>query len=185
MCCYFLFLFFLSSFFSTFGIIICDLKIFPTGKYLSYCNLFLFFPLLRFPQRFFELFGGYHCKPTVVWAALQQMGIASISELSARLPLFTRGELHLFIAHFLRIRFPVILCLNKCDTPTSLNQVGRVKARFPHYVGECVSARLACQLLKLRAMCEQHHSLPTCNHPFGECLHFIPILFSLSCYCVL
>lgn len=44
---------------------------------------------------------------------------------------WTEGDLHRLVAHFLRVRFPILLALNKADVPGALEHVREVCARWP------------------------------------------------------
>ena len=88
----------------------------------------------RKPERLQDLFVGYHCVRATVDAALDRMpnvpdprgGITRERALA-----WTERELHLLVAHFLRVRFPILLALNKADVVGSDVGIAAVRARWP------------------------------------------------------
>ena len=55
---------------------------------------------------------SYHCKEDTVWAAVERCG-GTRAEFSTELPTWSFVHLHRVVAHFLRIRFPIHIALNK------------------------------------------------------------------------
>lgn len=53
----------------------------------------------------------------VVWESLARCGVARMSA-DDTLHVWGPRDLHLLIAHFLRLRFPIVLALNKAELPT-------------------------------------------------------------------
>ena len=89
------------------------------------------------------MFTGYHCTTEYVDEVLKRTNL-SLENLSS----WTALDLHRIVAHFLRIRFPILLALNKCDITSK--HVSRVKKMFP-FESVCVlSARAECRLQKLQ-----------------------------------
>ena len=72
----------------------------------------------RKPERFRELFTGYHCARTAADEAMSRAGVLDPKALTREtVHGWTEADLHLIVAHFLRVRFPVLLALNKTDLP--------------------------------------------------------------------
>lgn len=100
----------------------------------------------RRPERLQDLFVGYHCVRATVDAALDRMpnnvpdprgGITRERALA-----WTERELHLLVAHFLRVRFPILLALNKADVVGADVGIAAVRARWPGEPSVPTSARL-------------------------------------------
>ena len=86
----------------------------------------------RRPERLRELFSGYHCSPTVADAALRKCGVLDPrSPPRELLQSWTKNNLHVLVAHFLRLRFPTLLALNKRDVPESKAHAKKVKLAWP------------------------------------------------------
>ncbi|EKX47881.1 hypothetical protein GUITHDRAFT_42659, partial [Guillardia theta CCMP2712] len=71
-------------------------------------------------DRLVELLSGYHASRAVAAAALKRMGLR----------LWMPIDLHRLVAHFLRVRFPILLALNKCDHPDSEGHVQELLRRY-------------------------------------------------------
>jgi hypothetical protein len=65
----------------------------------------------------------------VVWECLLRCGVTR-KVADEVLPLWGPQELHLLVAHFLRLRFPIVLALNKAELPT-VNPHYHTLARHP------------------------------------------------------
>ena len=83
---------------------------------------------------------------------------------------FSRADLHLLVAHFLCLRFPIVLGLNKCDVEGEEGGKGvkenleRVREKFPHIMGVPMSARVHCVLQELqRGVCNEYNKNPNNN----------------------
>jgi ribosome-binding ATPase YchF (GTP1/OBG family) len=109
----------------------------------------------RRPSHLRDLFTGYHCPPTVADAALKRCGI-DVDSINGRgstkdsgsgvdaenvFLTWSKQNAHDLVAHFLRIRFPILLALNKSDLPMSKQHVERVKARWPGETAVVISAK--------------------------------------------
>eukprot|EP01012_Entosiphon_sulcatum_P003841 TRINITY_DN11373_c2_g4_i1.p1 TRINITY_DN11373_c2_g4~~TRINITY_DN11373_c2_g4_i1.p1 ORF type:complete len:885 (-),score=119.98 TRINITY_DN11373_c2_g4_i1:90-2654(-) len=93
----------------------------------------------RKPTKLLSMFSGYHAKEELVLAALQRAGVnpRDLSEVSSWGP----KRLHEIVAHFLRVRFPVLLALNKADVEGASINVERVRQAWPNEAMIPVSAR--------------------------------------------
>ena len=105
--------------------------------------------IVRRPHRLMEMFSGYHARPSVITAALERCGVA-VPQLAAELPSWEPAHLHRLVAHFLRIRFPILLCCNKADMSQASRHIKDIRARFPHEQLEAVSAKAEHALCQLR-----------------------------------
>ena len=69
--------------------------------------------ILRRPEKFVDMFAGYHATPDFIYEALRRCGIDNVD--SETIYGWTPLDLHKIIAHFIELRFPIFLCLNKVD----------------------------------------------------------------------
>ena len=100
-------------------------------------------------NRIFELFSGYKCTKSTVKLAAER-GRLNLQEINK----IDRLGLHRLVAHFLTVRFPMLLVLNKCDKlfkRGALDKVeeARVWAIDAGYVAVPCSAHLESTLLRL------------------------------------
>eukprot|EP00051_Salpingoeca_urceolata_P014028 m.177793 g.177793 ORF g.177793 m.177793 type:complete len:881 (+) comp17971_c0_seq4:220-2862(+) len=105
--------------------------------------------VLRRSSKFVELFSGYHAQPGHVMEAVSRMGL-SAKTLAEELSQWTPRQLHHAVAHFLRVRFPIVLALNKADLATGRTNAERVAAALPDEVCVPVLARAEWDLCQLR-----------------------------------
>ena len=131
---------------------------------------------------------GYHCSPRIVWRALSFCGIKTKKDLigtgigrgvtaaglegGGKVREFSRADLHLLVAHFLCLRFPIVLGLNKCDVGGGEDGQGvkenlrKIQEKFPHIVGVPMSARIHCILQELqREVCKNYDKNPNTTSP--------------------
>jgi len=104
--------------------------------------------ILRAETRLFELFTGYQGPRTITKAALVRAQLTDLSQMGA----WSRSDLHRLVAHFLSVRFPMLLALNKCDQV--LDRIDKVnvasKAAIKQgYLSVPCSARLETELIQL------------------------------------
>lgn len=59
------------------------------------------------------------------------------------IPSWTEFSLHLLVANFLRVRFPILLALNKSDSPDAERFVAQVRERLP--LEKSVPTSAACE----------------------------------------
>jgi ribosome-binding ATPase YchF (GTP1/OBG family)/dienelactone hydrolase len=72
-------------------------------------------------ERIVKLFTGYHATPSVIYKA------AKLADLDLdRGARFTLFEIHRLVAHFILIRFPIVIGLNKCDLLPNRKQIEQV-----------------------------------------------------------
>ena len=69
--------------------------------------------ILRRPEKFVDMFAGYHATPDFIYEALRRCGIDNLD--TETICGWTPLDLHKIIAHFIELRFPIFLCLNKVD----------------------------------------------------------------------
>ncbi|KAJ9466829.1 putative GTP-binding protein [Diplonema papillatum] len=104
--------------------------------------------LCRKPQALPIMFTGYHSTESMVHLAARKAGItaAELEKLDSWEP-FT---LHRLVAAFIRVRFPVVVALNKCDVPSAAANVEYLRREFPNECLVTLSAGIETQLLLLR-----------------------------------
>ena len=118
----------------------------------------------RKPEKLAGMFSGYHADRALVRLALTRAGVDTAT-MSLNLGLGPGGaprivplpewgprELHLVVAHFLRTRFPIVLALNKADSPAAVaaGNVAHVHDVWPLEPAVPVSARGELLLQQLR-----------------------------------
>lgn len=92
---------------------------------------------------------GYHAGRALALEALARSGVPAKPDPA----LFRRwlpADLHRFAAHFLRLRFPILLALNKSDLPSAAAALPAVRAAFPAEPALALSASTEYQLCRLR-----------------------------------
>eukprot|EP01062_Namystynia_karyoxenos_P041261 TRINITY_DN3004_c1_g2_i2.p1 TRINITY_DN3004_c1_g2~~TRINITY_DN3004_c1_g2_i2.p1 ORF type:complete len:916 (+),score=318.62 TRINITY_DN3004_c1_g2_i2:68-2749(+) len=104
--------------------------------------------LRRRPERLAVMFTGYHATEAMVSLALRRAGLEA-AELR-QLALWTPQMLHSLVAHFVRVRFPVLVALNKLDAEHAAANVAAARARLPHEAIVALSAHTEQELLRLR-----------------------------------
>ncbi|CAE8705302.1 unnamed protein product, partial [Polarella glacialis] len=78
-------------------------------------------------DRLFGLFTGYRASRQLAQAVFEAAGF-SLQHSAEEVVAWGEYELHLFVACFLRARFPIVVALNKADTPEAAGHVARVKS---------------------------------------------------------
>ena len=87
----------------------------------------------RKPERVRDMFTGYQCSPTVTDRALERMGVAvaTAGALAEAVRSWGARDVHRLVAHFLRVRFPILLALNKMDIATARANAARIQQALP------------------------------------------------------
>ncbi|CCW68401.1 unnamed protein product [Phytomonas sp. Hart1] len=106
--------------------------------------------ILRMPKKLRVMFTGYRASPSFVDDILQRIGIANDTMLQDQLKTWGPRELHLLVAVFIRLRFPIVVALNKVDLPTAKGLVEEVRRRYPNENFVCMSSKIESDLLTLR-----------------------------------
>lgn len=85
-------------------------------------------------ERLCDLLSGYHTTRHTVIISLQRAGIAvnSLCDSSIGVVSWSASKLHSLVASFLRVRFPILLALNKCDNQSSRTFCQRICEELPH-----------------------------------------------------
>ena len=118
----------------------------------------------RKPEKLAGMFSGYHADRALVRLALSRAGVDTATMALnlglgpdgapriVPLPEWGPRELHLVVAHFLRTRFPIVLALNKADSPAAVaaGNVANVHRVWPLEPAVPVSARGELLLQQLR-----------------------------------
>ncbi|EGD77538.1 hypothetical protein PTSG_12765 [Salpingoeca rosetta] len=102
---------------------------------------------LRGLDHFVNMFSGYQSRPGMVIDSLKRAG-HSLQDIERSMLAWGPRDLHRVVAHFLRIRFPILLALNKADK--TLDYVDAVRATFPNDLVVPMCAKLEWQLCTLR-----------------------------------
>eukprot|EP00730_Choanoeca_flexa_P002863 TRINITY_DN11210_c0_g1_i3.p1 TRINITY_DN11210_c0_g1~~TRINITY_DN11210_c0_g1_i3.p1 ORF type:complete len:868 (+),score=173.75 TRINITY_DN11210_c0_g1_i3:92-2695(+) len=102
----------------------------------------------RREKKFYGMFSGYQCKRDMVEESLKRCGIDVQQPLDEVLPSWQPKDLHLLVANFLRVRFPILLGLNKVDLDDQ--HVTRIVARYPNEPMSVMVARSEWSLCQLR-----------------------------------
>lgn len=76
--------------------------------------------IVRMPTKFKTMFTGYHSSVGFVQRVLALLNIHDDEELNVKIRKWGPEELHLFVACYVHLRFPMIIALNKSDLPTAL-----------------------------------------------------------------
>jgi ribosome-binding ATPase YchF (GTP1/OBG family) len=94
-------------------------------------------------ERLCDLLSGYHTTRHTVITSLQRAGIAinSLCDSSVGIVSWNASKLHSLVGHFLRVRFPVLLALNKCDIKSSSKFYQSIREELP---GEPMVRTSAC-----------------------------------------
>ncbi|XP_071129195.1 uncharacterized protein [Mytilus edulis] len=103
--------------------------------------------IVRKPNKLIDMFTGYHANRATIHTALANAGIKE-RELSC-LPDWKEDTVHRIVDHFLKLRFPMLLVLNKADLTTSESNIKRIREELPDYTMIPVSAKTECGLQKL------------------------------------
>ena len=101
--------------------------------------------ILRKPQKFFRMFAGYHVTNDFIHEALARSDV-DFQTVPEVLQSWSCSTLHQIIAHFIEIRFPVFLALNKRDKPQAKAHIERIGKVYPTCRYNSVSARVGGQL---------------------------------------
>jgi ribosome-binding ATPase YchF (GTP1/OBG family) len=85
-------------------------------------------------ERICDLLSGYRTTRSTVITSLHHAGIAinSLCDSSVGVLSWNAARLHSLVAHFLRVRFPIVLALNKCDIASSCTFYERILKELPH-----------------------------------------------------
>ncbi|KAK7198423.1 Serine hydrolase/GTPase-like protein [Novymonas esmeraldas] len=97
--------------------------------------------LVRQPAKLRIMFSGYRSTPTFVDRVLRRVGIANELALAAKLRTWGPSELHLFVALYIRLRFPMVVALNKADLPSAGDVAAKLRDAYPHEVFVPMTAR--------------------------------------------
>ncbi|KAH9578654.1 Serine hydrolase FSH [Trypanosoma melophagium] len=114
--------------------------------------------LIRKPEKLRSMFTGYRSPPSFVDGILRRLGITDEVTLIQQLPMWGAAELHRLVALYVRVRFPIVVALNKADVrPEAGIMLRELKKRYPHEMFVPMSAKMECNLLRLRQKGLLHH----------------------------
>ncbi|EKF33365.1 hypothetical protein MOQ_002764 [Trypanosoma cruzi marinkellei] len=105
----------------------------------------------RKPEKLRTMFTGYRSPPSFVDGVLRYMGVTSEADLMSQLPVWRPAELHRLVALYVRLRFPIVVALNKSDIQSVAGELhAELQRRYPHEEFVPMSAKVECHLLRLR-----------------------------------
>ncbi|KPA84946.1 hypothetical protein ABB37_01388 [Leptomonas pyrrhocoris] len=107
------------------------------------------YSLVRQPAKFRSMFTGYRSTSTFVDRVLRRLGIANEAALTAKLRTWGPVELHAFVALYIRMRFPMVVALNKADLSSAEDVAAALRVAYPHEIFVPMSARTECLALQL------------------------------------
>ncbi|XP_066277300.1 uncharacterized protein [Branchiostoma lanceolatum] len=105
--------------------------------------------IVKRPLKLLDMFSGYHASRSVIQAAFTAAGIDT-RKLVETLPGWDVGVLHKLVTEFIRIRFPMVLGLNKSDLPEAENNIQRIEEAYPNAAVMSMSALSECKLQELQ-----------------------------------
>ncbi|CAD2216032.1 hypothetical protein AGDE_08983 [Angomonas deanei] len=110
------------------------------------------FSITRQPIKLRSMFTGYRSSPTFVDRVLQMVGVnLDPVQLSKTIRQWGPVELHTLVAVYVRLRFPMVVALNKADIPSAFTPVyEQLRRQYPTERFVPMSARTECALLSLR-----------------------------------
>ena len=106
----------------------------------------------RKPEKLHDMFTGYHCVRATVDEALSRMNVPDPRNVTRDAVMaWTESNLHRLVAHFLRVRFPILLALNKADLRGARRRVREVHERWPGEPCVSLSARAERWIFEARS----------------------------------
>ncbi|XP_077999773.1 uncharacterized protein LOC144452545 [Glandiceps talaboti] len=109
--------------------------------------------IVKRPNKILDMFTGYHANKSVIHAAFHNAGIDT-RELAVNLPTWNNQVVHNLVKEFIKIRFPMLLVLNKADVKTARENVLRFQELLPETSMITVSSWSECFLQNLQ---KEHH----------------------------
>lgn len=106
--------------------------------------------IVKKPAKLFDMFTGYHASQALIHLAFESAGITDKNLLTIPKTEKANAELlvHKLVDKFLRLRFPVLLALNKVDFPDAVQNLKKFQEQFVDMTMVPVSARSECILQK-------------------------------------
>lgn len=106
--------------------------------------------IVKKPAKLFDMFTGYHASQALIHLAFESAGITDKNLLTIPKIEKANAELlvHKLVDKFLRLRFPVLLALNKVDFPDAVQNLKKFQEQFVDMTMVPVSARSECILQK-------------------------------------
>jgi ribosome-binding ATPase len=98
--------------------------------------------ILRRPKKFLSMFSGYNATPDFIQKAVERAGIG-FQTIESSLSTWTKRTLHLIVAHFIELRFPIFLALNKIDKPSAQKNLESISKMYPSSRFAPVAARVS------------------------------------------
>lgn len=104
--------------------------------------------LVRRPEKLASMFSGYHATPQASEKTLAVLGLTPVT--MDKIRAWDELDLHLLVAVFIRMRFPIVYALNKADLGSSAERIQRVLTERPWEPCVAVSAQSETWLCKQR-----------------------------------
>ncbi|XP_019622059.1 PREDICTED: uncharacterized GTP-binding protein YGR210C-like [Branchiostoma belcheri] len=112
--------------------------------------------IVKRPLKLLDMFTGYHASRSVIQAAFTAAGIDT-RKLVETLPGWDVGVVHRLVTEFIRLRFPMVLGLNKSDLPQADNNIHRIQEAYPNAAVMAMSAQSECKLQELQKTGSLHY----------------------------
>lgn len=104
------------------------------------------------PTKLFNMFTGYHASKHLIKGLFTSQGITE-KKMKAFFSLNQEDSeklVHNLVSEFLKVRFPILLALNKIDRPDSKKNIEKFEEKFKDMAMVSVSAKSECFLQKLK-----------------------------------
>ena len=100
------------------------------------------------PSKLCDMFTGYHTSQALIQLAFESAGITDSKLLSIPKMEKANAELlvHKLVDNFLRLRFPILLALNKVDISGAVDNIAKFQEKFSDMTMVPVSAKSECIL---------------------------------------
>eukprot|EP00058_Branchiostoma_floridae_P024995 XP_002610485.1 hypothetical protein BRAFLDRAFT_85626 [Branchiostoma floridae] len=105
--------------------------------------------IVKRPLKLLDMFTGYHASRSTIQSAFTAAGIDT-RKLVETLPGWDSKVLPKLVTEFTRIRFPMVLGLNKSDQPEADNNIQRIQEAYPNAATMPMSALSECKLQELQ-----------------------------------
>ncbi|XP_035673203.1 uncharacterized GTP-binding protein C428.15-like [Branchiostoma floridae] len=105
--------------------------------------------IVKRPLKLLDMFTGYHASRSTIQSAFTAAGIDT-RRLVETLPGWDSNVLPKLVTEFIRIRFPMVLGLNKSDRPEAENNIQRIQEAYPNAATMPMSALSECKLQELQ-----------------------------------
>ena len=84
------------------------------------------------PTKLLDMFTGYHASRNMVSSVLSRAGVNPGDIGASNLASWSEERIHGLVAHFLAVRFPILIALNKADLEGAEEHIAKVAASTPY-----------------------------------------------------